>query len=165
MTDALRTAAEALITELYEHAALDQDAGHVRIGVPLGKLRALRAALAEARQPAGEVEALLDEYGRLAHEAHSLSHADPMWTRPETEETARLRRWVEKREDCREHILALFAAREAAGRRAGLAFAAEVARDCCLVPPDRGSPTAEEREMCEHIASVILVHIEEPHHG
>lgn len=38
---------------------------------------------------------------------------------------------------------------------AGKAFA-EVARHACLVPPDGGSPTKEESEMCERVASAIL---------
>ncbi len=33
--------------------------------------------------------------------------------------------------------------------------AARIAENGCLVPPDGGSPTEEEREMCESIASQI----------
>lgn len=42
-----------------------------------------------------------------------------------------------------------------AGRREGLEMAALVARDGCLVPPDGGSPTEDERVMCDSIAATI----------
>jgi ribonucleotide reductase alpha subunit len=42
--------------------------------------------------------------------------------------------------------------------RAALERAVEIARDGCLVPPDGGSPTEEEREMCERIADRIAAH-------
>lgn len=41
-------------------------------------------------------------------------------------------------------------------RKQALRAAAAVARDGCLVPPDGGSPTDDEREMCDHIADAIL---------
>ena len=34
---------------------------------------------------------------------------------------------------------------------------AEIARNACLVPPDGGSPTAEEAELCNRIAEDILL--------
>jgi hypothetical protein len=33
---------------------------------------------------------------------------------------------------------------------------AKIARDGCLVPPDGGSPTEEEADMCDRIATLIL---------
>lgn len=51
-------------------------------------------------------------------------------------------------------------------RADALTYAARIARDCCLVPPDGGAPTEAEREMCSHVADVILAHIEkETNHG
>jgi hypothetical protein len=44
---------------------------------------------------------------------------------------------------------------EIARLRAALTKAVEIALDGCLVPPDGGSPTEEEREMCERIAERI----------
>lgn len=38
----------------------------------------------------------------------------------------------------------------------GLEEAAGIARNGCLVPPDGGSPTDDEREMCDRIADAIL---------
>lgn len=37
-----------------------------------------------------------------------------------------------------------------------LRTAADIARNGCLVPPDGGSPTVAEAEMCERIADAIL---------
>lgn len=42
-------------------------------------------------------------------------------------------------------------------RDAALEEAAKIAENGCLVPPDGGSPTEDEREMCEGIASAIRV--------
>jgi hypothetical protein len=36
-----------------------------------------------------------------------------------------------------------------------IARAARIAREGCLVPPDGGSPTEEERQMCAQIAEAI----------
>lgn len=41
-------------------------------------------------------------------------------------------------------------------RKHALRSAAAVARDGCLVAPDGGSPTDDEREMCDRIADAIL---------
>ena len=62
-----------------------------------------------------------------------------------------------------EHVAkAIAAARESfdiiAVRNAALEEAAKIAETGCLVPPDGGSPTEEEREMCENIASAIRIH-------
>lgn len=40
--------------------------------------------------------------------------------------------------------------------RVALERAAGVARNGCLVPPDGGSPTEAEADMCDHIADAIL---------
>jgi hypothetical protein len=40
-------------------------------------------------------------------------------------------------------------------RRAALEEAARVARNGCLVPPDGGSPTEAEADMCDRIAATI----------
>lgn len=47
------------------------------------------------------------------------------------------------------------AERERAARRAALEEAARIARDGCLVPPDGGSPSADEVAMCDGIAAAI----------
>lgn len=41
------------------------------------------------------------------------------------------------------------------GFREGIEAAARIARDGCLVPPDGGSPTQGEIDMCENIAAAI----------
>lgn len=35
---------------------------------------------------------------------------------------------------------------------------AQIARNACLVPPDGGAPTAEERELCDLIAQLIMAY-------
>jgi hypothetical protein len=58
------------------------------------------------------------------------------------------------------------------GRSAILEEAARIAENGCLVPPDGGSPTEDEREMCESIATQIRLlklkgaeEVFEPHNG
>jgi hypothetical protein len=53
----------------------------------------------------------------------------------------------------------LYARRE--GWEAGREAAAKVAEHGCLVPPDGGSPTNAEREMCEAIAVAIRAILDE----
>lgn len=46
--------------------------------------------------------------------------------------------------------------KESVARREALEEAARIARNGCLVPPDGGSPTQEEADMCDRIAEAIL---------
>ena len=46
-------------------------------------------------------------------------------------------------------------------REAVIRECARIARDGCLVPPDGGSPTEAEADLCDHISAQILALIEQ----
>lgn len=60
------------------------------------------------------------------------------------------------------YCLAHLSQRDATVRARALEEAAWIARDGCLVPPDGGSPTTEEVELCDRIAKRIRSRIPAP---
>lgn len=121
MIDALRTAAEAMLLlaeEMFE-ALRDGDKLTAQQRVTFRCARSqLRTALAEARQPAGETEPL-----------HKLiiDYGGAEVTLAAARTSGQYDQALQARDAAIQAILALFAAREAAGRRAGLEEAAKLA--------------------------------------
>lgn len=82
------------------------------------------------------------------------------------EEDAEIYRQQHKYEEMKKKLQRGFTEADmmAAVRTAALKEAAEVASNACLVPPDGGSPSEVEREVCEVAAARILALIPTPQH-
>lgn len=86
-----------------------------------------------------------------------MSDVDPIEVRAREHARAALDKWENTQGVGLDESMAIgFAKALRIERELALRKAARIAREGCLVPPDGGSPTAEETTLCDHIAARIM---------